>query len=190
MPLGIVSDEDFESELRKIDSPESTQITGTIEQLPSKGRSNGDVNVPDGLRKIIGEESVINGRAAAIQLAARYGISESSVSAYANGATSTASYDRPTDIKDHIDESKNRVITRARSKMMMAMRHITNEKLEGAKLSTLASVARDMAAVVKTFTPDEGEGERDRVKAPQFVIYAPTIRKEEHYEVVHVKDDI
>ena len=48
---------------------------GQIETMARRGRSEGDVNVPDSLRKLIAEEQLLNGRPAALKLAKQFGIS-------------------------------------------------------------------------------------------------------------------
>ena len=110
MPIGIVSDEDFESELNRISVPKkvvpSPVLNPEIVEMDRPGRKEGDVNVPESLRKIIGEEALLNGRQSALGLAKMFDISPASVSAYANGATSTASYNSPnTALVSHINKS-------------------------------------------------------------------------------------
>src|SRR5215831_1011577 len=109
MGMGIVSDADFEleqSNLRPV--PTKTEI----KELERPGRSDGDNNVPDSLRKIIGETAETEGRQEALALARTFGLSDSSVSAYANGSRSTSSYDNQP-LLDHINKSKARVSKRA-----------------------------------------------------------------------------
>lgn len=196
MAMGIVSDSDFDKELSRI-SPERNEesksvknpvITGEVIDV-SRGRGEGSTSVPDGLRKIIGEESAINGRQSAIELASQFGLSPSSVSAYANGATSTASYDR-TPNKPFVNDAKIRVSKRARGKLMLALSKITGEKLDGTNARDLASIAKDMSAVVKVMEPEtpkspNGDGEG---KGPTFIIYSPQFRDERHFETVVVKE--
>jgi hypothetical protein len=182
MPMGIVSDSDFNKELEKNQTP-STAVIKDI----NKGRGNGNVEVPNALRKVIGETSEIDGRQAAIDLASSFGISPSSVSAYSNGATSTASYaDQPN--KSHLEEAKERISKKARNKLLLAMNHITKEKLVDAPARILAGIAKDMSAVVKNMEPDTPKSTVENNNGPQFVIYAPQYRKEEHFEVVQAKE--
>src|SRR5678810_1013449 len=109
MPLGVVSDDEFESELKnsRVELDKSgvpvigivdngteeipPVVNGVVEEQKS-GRGLGTTEVPDSLRKIIAQTNLESGRAAAISLASSFGISESSVSAYLNGSTSTATY--------------------------------------------------------------------------------------------------
>lgn len=181
MSMGIVSDEDFDKEVDRVNKlPE-------IISLPEKGRGNGNKQVPDSLRKIIGETNELDSRQEALTLARSFGISDSSVSAYANGSTSTSSYHNPnSELKNHINESTQRIQKKARARLFDALKHITEEKLSEAKLRDVASVARDMSAIVKDFSPEEQlENNNNR---PQFVIYAPTFRKEESFDVIVVKE--
>lgn len=183
MPMGIVSDSDFQSELKKNQTNVPSEVT--IKPI-ERGRGNGNVEVPDSLRKVIGETSITDGRQEAVDLAKSFGISPSSVSAYANGATSTSSYaDQPN--KSHVTEAKERIAKRARGKLMLALTHLTQDKLKDANARTLAGVAKDMSAVVKNMEPEIAK-DTSPSNGPQFVIYAPQYRDERHFEVVQAKE--
>lgn len=189
--MGIVSDSEFDKEVTKtsISTPSPRPIPSNAEIIDySKGRGNGNLAVPDGLRKIIGEESIINGRQSGVELASRFGISPSSASSYAVGAHSTSTYNETAD-GGHTDHVRERVIRRAKSKLSLALKHITPEKLIAAKPRDLAGIAKDMSAVIKNMEPEtpkskEGEG------GPTFVFYAPQFRDERNFEVVVAKDNI
>lgn len=177
MPLGIVSDKDFEAELDN-SKPKST---ADIIPMPTPGRKEGDNNVPDSLRKIIGETSQIDGRKEALALASHFGISPSSVSAYANGSTSTDSMDKRPNLP-HINNAKAQIAKQARNTLRNALRNITSEKLVDAKAVDLATIARSMSGIVKEMEPeDEGEKKKD---GPAFVIYAPSFKQENHYDTI------
>jgi predicted transcriptional regulator len=185
--MGIVSDKDFANELGNCVSKreEPAKPKGLVIDSPSKGRGEHNVEVPTGLRKLIGDESVTNGRASALELAQNLGISPSSVSAYSQGATSTASYnDRPN--LSQINQAKEKVSKRARNKLMLALHHITEEKLESAKAGELAVVAKSMSAIVKEMEPEK-EGPSSQ-NGPTFIFYSPQFRKEEHFDVVQSKE--
>jgi carbamate kinase len=202
MPIGIVTDDDFQAELehlsgkrkvvpstRPTDSQESNVIEGTIIDKPARGRKEGDVNVPDSLRKIIGETSVIDGREEALKLARMFDISPSQVSAYANGATSTASYNSPTQsIIKHINKSRARAIKKASHVMNGAMSAITQEKLDYADPKDLSTIAKDMSAIIKNLEPPAPPVDPDAGTRPQFVIFAPSFKREEHYETINVTE--
>jgi len=194
MPIGIVSDDDFLLELERVSSskpqaPKAVVIEGTVVDKPSKGRSDGDNNVPDSLRKIIGETAVIDGRQAALGLAGMFGVSPSSVSAYTKGATSTSSYDEPKpSILSHINKSRNRAIKRASRTLNSALGSITQDKLDYADAKDLSGIAKDMSVIIKNLEPPPSVSSDDGVKAPQFTIYAPTFRDERSFEVINVNE--
>lgn len=201
MPMGIVSDSDLQSELDSlnkspihkptipINPPSIPSIT--IEDAPaSRGRSVGDVNVPESLRSLIGVTSVLEGREAALELGRDFGISPSSVSAYSNGATSTASYNEPKgQLKGKIDKAKKVISIKARKKLNMALEQITEDKLANAKLKDVASVARDMAVIMKHMDPDDDTPNGNIINnGPTFMIYAPPVKSESEYPVIHSRE--
>lgn len=186
MPMGIVSDSDFDLESEKLGQRKSEQKAEIVDS-PIKGRGEGNIEVPNGLRNIIGETAITDGRTEALDLAKRFGISPSSVSAYTNGSTSTSSYeDRKNE--DVILKTKDKISKRARMKLMAALRHITDEKLGEAKVGEIASVARHMSAVVKDLEPDIPSNGNPGNNAPTFVFYSPQFRKEEHFDIVPSKE--
>lgn len=180
MPLGIVSDSDFEIELQQSEPKQKADVI----PMPTPGRKEGDNNVPDSLRKIIGETSQIDGRQEALALASHFGISPSSVSAYANGSTSTDSMDKRPNLP-HINKAKEVIAKQARNKLRAALNHITNEKLEDSKAVDLASIARSMSGIVKEMEPEEVVEKKD---GPSFVVYSPQFKQENHYEIIQSRD--
>ena len=143
--------------------------------------------MPDSLRQIIGETNEIEGREAAVKLAKEFGISSSSVSAYANGATSTKSYDTAkASIRDHINRSKERISKKARRNLNLALENITPEKLANAKLRDLSGLAKDMSGIVKDMEPNTNSAEA--ANKPQFIFYSPQFKKEEHFDVIVVNE--
>jgi hypothetical protein len=182
MPLGLVDDDDFEKELG------NCGITAVVQDKKSPGRSKGDNNVPEGLRKIIGETSEIEGRKEALELAAKFDISPSSVSAYANGATSTTSYDEPnSDLLEHINSQKSKVAKRARNKLLSALSRITPEKLDSVGVVALAGVAKAMSGIVKDMEPSTSVGPNGQT-GPTFVFYAPRVISEDKLPVIDLNE--
>lgn len=194
MAMGIVSDRDFILEQEKLNKPkpdsnqsinQSNQSKVIVIDPPNLGRPKEGLEVPNGLRNLIGTDAIENGRASALELASNFGISPSSVSAYTNGATSTSTYDnKPNGNK--IQEVKDRISTRARNKISMALRHITEDKLKDAKLKDVSSVAKDMSTIVKNMEGNNpvnpGEG------GPTFIFYSPRIRNEESFKVIDMQE--
>ncbi len=196
MAMGIVSDKEFDSELSNVlpTKDKSVSREGSNSGIPiqgevvdiSKGRGVGNVEVPDSLRKVIGETHATDGRDQAVELAKQFGISPSSVSAYGVGATSTASYETQPN-QSVITKAKDRISKRARGKLMSALRHITEDKLGEAKARDLAGIAKDMSAVVKNMDPPDAKVPGGN-SGPTFVFYSPQFRKEESFEVVVAKE--
>lgn len=189
MAMGIVSDSDFDSELDKLSGPSKPVVPLVPEVIPiERGRGEGSTEVPESLRKIIGEESVTNGRQQAVELAKQFGISPSSVSAYGVGATSTATYnERPNN--SIITEAREKVIKRARAKLHLALSHITKDKLESAGVRDIAGVAKDMSTIMANAESKNAKANSGEVdNTPRFVVYSPQFRQENHYETVVVKE--
>lgn len=199
MPMGIVSPKDFEKELTNvsgsrdvkipsisIEDNDGPSITGTVQRI-ERGRTEGAIEVPNAIRNLIGDESVTNGRQSALQLAQEFGISPSSVSAYANGATSTSTYNDKPNAKV-ITSARMRVTKRATSKLMKALNGITEDTLEGLPAKDCAAIAKDMSAIIKNMESKDSGSEGPVHNGPTFVFYKPQMRTEESYEVVHARE--
>jgi len=193
MPLGLISDDDFLAELENSSVPilsksiEGLSITGQVIDRPPLGRIGPEV--PDTLRKIIGETSNIDGRQDALELASNFSISNSSVSAYANGATSTASYNEPNSpLKAHIDSAKLKVSKRASNRLMRALHHITDDKLESAKAAELATIAKSLSGVVKDMEPDIPKNPIGIGGGNQIILYAPRLIAEGALDSIKVEE--
>jgi len=182
MGMGIVSNEEFEKELH------INGVRGEVIEKEKPGRKEGDVNVPETLRKIIGEESAINGRQDALALAKMLGVSDSSVSAYAHGATSTNSYNKPSKgIQEYIKNRKAKLTKKALHKLAGALDSITPEELDKIKTRDKAAIAKDMSAIVKNLEPSKDSPIGDQ-QNNQFIFYAPQFMKEQQYDVIEVQE--
>lgn len=206
MPIGLVDNTDFQKELDKLSSSKSRSapvhkevdgtnhpppppVTGTIVESPKKGRQAGDIAVPNAIRQIIGETHAIDGRQEALALAKDFGISPSSVSAYAKGATSTASYDTPVpSIIQHINKSRQRAVKRASTTLNKALSAITQDKLDYSDAKDLSGIAKDMAVIIKHLEPPSETPVEAGKTTPQFVIFAPQFRDERSFEVINVTE--
>lgn len=218
MPLGIVSEEDFQKEKTSFgivepneDSDDGTMGPGNvvddksivdevsivnkeqweyIEQrakVIDQKKGRGSVpEVPNEVRKILAEDSIVS-RGDALQLAKALNISPSSVSAYANGATSTASYNEPKEsLSTHITAAKENISKKARNRLLMALDNITEDKLKDTKVIDLGNIARYMSAIVKDMEPPVEE--KEQKNGPIFQIYAPQFAKEESFETIYSKE--
>ncbi len=164
--MGVVSDEDFEKECKHIDIV--------------RGRGN-KKEVPEAIREIIAEEA-INGTPVK-DLSEEFNVSPSSISAYKNGATSTATYHEPNEkLSKKNDIVRDNIVSTARARLMQALTHITPEKMAEAKLRDIASVAKDMSAVINNTEP----GGKSPFEGAQFIFHVPQARKQDDYEVIDV----
>ena len=188
MPIGLVSDLEFEKELES-HLPVSQKRVPSSDPSNERGRKEGDVNVPESLRKIIGETSVIDGRQSALELASQFGISASSVSAYAVGATSTKTYDSPSqEIVKHINKSRARAVKKASHVLNSALAAVTQEKLDYTDARDLSGIAKDMSVIIKNLEPQHVPDEGNAKQTPQFILYAPTFRDERTFETITVQE--
>ncbi len=183
MPIGIVSDDDFDLEIDRLGSKESADIVDM-----KVGRGNGNGNTPASLRKVIGETAITDGNGEAKELVKQLGgeVSDSSVSAYKNGATSTATYNEPNqELVEHVDRTKEIITGKAKARLISALTHITNEKLEVTRVKDLSGVAKDMSAVIKNMEPSSEKIGEDNTR---FVFLVPHRREERSFEVIDVKE--
>lgn len=191
MPLGLISDDDFLKELNNSSVPDISGLNrdqlGEIKEI-KKGKPEGTKNVPEGLRKIIGETANLEGRQEGIKLAEEFGISSYSADAYSNGATSLATYNKPDEnLKNFIDNSKLKAGRRASVKLLKALHHLTEDKLENAKATDLAVIAKAMSGIVKDMEPDSSGGNQGQ-NGPTIVLYAPRVMKESTFDIINVKE--
>jgi len=237
MPLGIVSDRDFELERINSDSTVLTEVNGhvvdfdtsidnsnelmdpvtidtsndteIIESSPrasiipeivtsdmirnptGAGRHKDVSNVPQSLRKIIAEESIEHGNKSAKYLLSKLGVtlSQPTLSAYKSGNVSPNNdvSIRDNDLLEYINQRKGRVGKRALNKLNLALTHLDEAKLSGLEAKELSGVAKDMAIIVDKMQPTKRDEEK--VAPVQFVIMAPTINNESHYQTVKAKDN-
>lgn len=189
--LGVVSKEQFEKELGNCVSPVTERKSpneGTVIPNKDRGRGRGNVEVPEELRKLIGEESIIHGRQSALDLASDFGVSPSSVSAYARGATSTATYNRPEEtLTRYLDSRKKRLTKKALRVLASSLDTLTPDKLANIKARDASAIAKDMSVISKNMEKANENLTGDN--KPQFVVYAPTVRDERSYETIVVTDN-
>lgn len=185
MPIGIVSDEELQQELENGPSDENSVGIPQVEiKEKERGRGNGNVAIPEALQRTIGQTAIEEGREEAIALADKLGISKSSVSAYTNGAASTSSYNEPHPaIGPHISTVKNKIATRARSKLLKSLKAINKTKLEESSARELAGVAKDLSAIADKMESDKSDGPN-----VSFVLVTPRQKKMEQFEVIDVEE--
>lgn len=185
MPIGLVSDEEWE---REIASSKKEPLSEKESHTNGSGKHEGDINVPDVLRKIIGEERILNGRSGALSLARDLRVSPSSASAYANGATSTKTYHSSSQsLIEHLTKSRLRATKRASKTLNGALSAITQEKLDYSDAKDLSGIAKDMSVIIRNLEPPQQQTTAADT-SPKFVIFAPQFRREDSFDVIDVKE--
>jgi len=191
-PLNETQREALDGNIHSIETNQADELKddeslcGKIVEINKPGRRLGDNNVPDSLRKIIGAESIESGRKAGLNLASHFGISPSSVSAYSHGSTGTTSYDKPNEgLLNHMNNARERIIKRARGKLLLSLNSLNQEKIESSKARDIASIAKDMSAVIKNM---EDRTIQSVHEGPKFIFYSPTIRDEKNFDIINVKE--
>lgn len=173
MPLGIVNDEEWDQAIKPVAKAEIIDI--------KRGRDSNAV--PQSLRKIISEESLEGTRAK--KLSEVFDVSESSISAYKVGATSTSSYHNPSEeLQSYNNSIKQHIAGEARRALSSSLKNITDDKLAVAKLRDIASVARDMSAVLKNIEPEITVNQQQN----NMVFYTPRLKTEADFEEIILDD--
>lgn len=190
MPIGIVSDDIFDSELGsgvKDETPTHSIPEAKVKQREyNGGRPPETLNVPQSIRKIIGDTAVESGRQDALEVAEFFGVKRDSVAAYSVGATSAATYNKPNEeLKTHLNHTKQRIVKRAVNRLNKTFDALTEDKFAEASGPELATMAKSFAAIVKDMSPSE-----ERISGPQvqFVIHTPPIAREEKFATIVVSD--
>lgn len=172
MAMGIVSDAEIQKE----------KASGSIKDLPKPGRKTGDENIPEAIRKAIADVHIESGRSEALQVADLFGVSSSSVSAYASGRASTSdNRESNKPLSDSNAGTREKIVGKAQSALTMAIAQITEAKLSNLDAVECSQVAKNMAGIVKDFTPDLQE--RQDLTA-QIVIFAPPLIDESRFAVI------
>lgn len=180
MPLGIVENSIFDEELG------NSKTAIIVEDV--RGRGKGNVEIPDGLRKIIGENAVEEGSKETKELTRALGISDSSLSAYKHGATGTSSYNNPSsELGSHINQTKGRIARKATSKLFKALNLIDHDKLKNEDARTLSGVAKDMSVIIKNMEP-EAEKAHGTTNNNTFILHAPMLLPEDRFEVIQANE--
>jgi hypothetical protein len=173
MPLLIVNDDQWAAALK--DTNDEKLIEHHILQ---HGRGN-TAEVPSLIREIVAEDAIENGSSAK-SLSTAFGVSESSVNAYKNGATSTATYRQ----KDpSLQAAKRRVYNRASNRLIAALDALKSKDLSGEKAKDISSIAKDMSSVLEKVKPHEVSDSTNQV---HLHLYAPKLKQLSDYDEIVV----
>ena len=189
MPLGTLKNDEFFAELERLNNTKSDDLQNKskVIDMSQKGRKSGDNNVPEILRKVIAETAIEEGNKNTKVLTRAFGISDSSLSAYKNGATSTTSYHQPNqELNKTVTDTKTRIASKAKNRILKAIDSITQDKLEGSKAVDLSTIARNLSAVVKNIEPETPISQSGA--GPTFIVYNPPQKREESFETIILKE--
>jgi len=188
VPLGVVASQDFEKECNRLGATNGSRAIIIVEQEKQEthlqlvhGRGNGRTEVPEKLRELIASEAIAG--ASAKELSEQFNVSQSSISAYKNGATSTSSYHSPDEsLAQSNTKVRNEISGAARAKLMDALANINFGA--NTKPNIASAVARDMSTIMKNVTPDAALTINNKT-----IVFAPRMKEEDDYEVIDVKDE-
>lgn len=139
--------------------------------------------IPSSVRNVIAGESISGTSAKVIQN--EFPISQSSISAYKRGSTSLATLDnKDSSLVEHNNKLRHKISNSARNRLILALKHITEDKLSSAKVRDAASVAKDMSVIVKNMN-EQSEQSQTNV---QFIIHRPRMKELSEFEVIDVSD--
>jgi len=173
MGLGLLTDEEFEVEIGKINNQ--------IKHVDSILGRNGKKAVPAIIRESAAADLIAGATSKEVQEA--YGISASSAEAYKNGAHSTTTYHEPNESLQRANDAvRNQIIGGARAKLLQALEGITPDKLAGSKAKDLASIAKDMSSVINQTEPTQSNPTGN----VQFIFHVPPIKEEKDFGVIDV----
>ena len=200
MPIGIVSDSDFLREISNsgsasqaatqplpLTSPTNKEPHLSESSIEIKDIKRGRGNTPETPSEIRSAAAIsaINHQGTGKDIADTFGLSPSSVSAYKVGAHSTDSYDSPNpSLLATINDHKEKVSKKARSRLLAALNELTVDKLATAKARDLASIAKDMSSVVKDMEPSVSSSQTN----VQFVFMAPRVKDIDDFKIIDVHD--
>lgn len=210
MAMLIVSDSEFELELSRLmpnNNHQRAQPAAAVQGFNSDSNNQAKIldiksgrgataiiaesksgrgptkEIPSTVRNVIAGESISGTPAKVIQQ--EFPISQSSISAYKCGATSTASLDRKdAGLVDHNNKLRHKISHSARNRLILALKHITDDKLVNAKVKDAASVAKDMSTIIKNMNEQTNTSET----SVQFVIHRPRMREMNEFEIIDVTD--
>jgi predicted transcriptional regulator len=196
MAMMIVTEDIFELELKKLGIKNDSN--GIIRDSNTKSSSCDIIDImrgrvdksgsgvkekPSIIRELCAELSFSGTKAKDISEA--LDISLSSVSAYKNNATSTATYNKPDiELKKNNDIVKVDIRERAFGRLQKAVEVITDDKLDDAPIKIASGIARDMSHIVRNLE----ETSSDKSNGMRVVIYRPRIKEEDDFEVISVNE--
>ena len=184
MPLGILTDKEFEDELNSLNGNKPIKETevARIEKMPTSGRNEGDTNKPETLRQVIAECKINGADDKAIMEA--FKTSTSSIHAYSNGKNSTASDHANDKLAKFVKNARNSITRKASRRLISALDQITDDKISELKANEISVLAKNMSSIINDM--QEKNTNIDNSMNAQFVIFAPPQKPIDRYDVIEV----
>lgn len=177
----ILKDEDVDE---RLDSPNNLINKLKVKVLPHGGRKEGQLGVPDEVRKLIGGLANASDERQA-DIAKVFGVSQPTVSAAKRGLVGDR-FDE--EVSESNDEVKKATVEDAHESALNCLMDSLGslggklkEEKTTLKAKELSKIATDMSRVVGTLKPAEKEGNNSHT---QVVVFMPVQRKENQYEVI------
>ncbi len=185
MAIGVVTHSDFEQEMLSLGIGRDLENKVNEEvRLLVHGRGN-KAATPVGIQILVAEEKALG--APSKELEEAFDVSASSVSAYGNGATSTASYDTPKpELVNAINATNDKIAVVATRKLMRALDAITDNKVDDLGPLKAADLASKMSNVIKNTRVDADDRKDSGVK---IIVFQPRIKEEDEYQTIQVIED-
>lgn len=145
------------------------------------GRRDGDTEIPDFLRKLIGITTKVSGPTKAAKV---FGVSQPTASTAARGEISPG-VPNP-ELKAHINEKIADARERAVQGVLSAL-NLVPEKIDGnVKLKDLTQVAKDLSFVADKLAPADEKMPR----GAQVIFYTPPAAQLESYDIIDIKPTV
>lgn len=170
MPIGIVTEEEFEKEV--VSYKKEELVLHKIEL----GRGESKTNVPQELREIIAEEKTLGTPSSILEKA--FGVKPSTVSAYGRGENSLEGRVNPGLIR-----ARNRVANKATEQLMSALESLSTRNLDTVKATDLSTIAKDMAQIADKMVPVAVDENKNTIHVH---LHAPKQGGLDDYEVIDV----
>ena len=180
MSLGLVTKDKLDNELSELSIP-TKRAPAVIEKEIVRGRGDKKEH-SETLRKLVAQEAILGTPHKVIR--EEFGVSQSSISAYLKGATSTATIDKPdAKLLENNNATRELVTGRAFDKLVKAIESIDEYKLSELSPVKAAQVAGQMSSIIKNVAPTNEE----QVQIGQVIIYKPRMKQEDEYEIIDVQ---
>lgn len=190
MAIGIVNNEDFNKEhekLRKKDIVIDLDKRDIIKS-PERGRGIGNKEVSEAVRNFVAELGIEGYSNKEIKELT--GLSQSSISAYKVGATSTTTYNKPDEkLIKHISSVKDKISRRAKKVTIKALDILLEndgDKLSDASARDLANIAKSASAIVRDMEDNDSNKNQNINNGVQFIMMAPPPRTESSFDAIDV----